>query len=79
VAELGLLARAFVEPQATLSDALEEMLLGSAGVAIVVDGRRRFHGIVDVDTVTHAIRVMRDTSHDFYRAAKLTDPDAVAG
>jgi osmoprotectant transport system ATP-binding protein len=77
--ELGLPARAFVEPQATLSDALEEMLLGSAGVAIVVDGRRHFQGIVDVDTVTQAIRVMRDTSDAFYRAAKLTDPSAVAG
>jgi osmoprotectant transport system ATP-binding protein len=79
VAELGLPARAFVEPQATLSDALEEMLLGSAGVAIVVDGRRHLQGIVDVDTITQAIRVMRDTSDDFYRAAKLTDPDAMVG
>jgi osmoprotectant transport system ATP-binding protein len=79
IAELGLPARAFVEPQATLSDALEEMLLGSAGVAIVVDGRRHLRGIVDVDTVTQAIRVMRDTSDDFYRAAKLSDPDAMVG
>jgi osmoprotectant transport system ATP-binding protein len=79
LAELGLPARAFVEPQATLSDALEEMLLGSAGVAIVVDGRRHFQGIVDVDTVTLAIRVMRDTTHEYYRAAKLTDPDTLAG
>jgi osmoprotectant transport system ATP-binding protein len=79
VSDLGLPARAFVEPQATLSDALEEMLLGSAGVAIVVDGRRQLQGIVDVDTITQAIRVMRDTSDDFYRAAKLTDPDARVG
>jgi osmoprotectant transport system ATP-binding protein len=79
LADLGLPARAFVEPQATLSDALEEMLLGSAGVAIVVDGRRHFQGIVDVDTVTLAIRVMRDTTHEYYRAAKLTDPDTLAG
>jgi osmoprotectant transport system ATP-binding protein len=79
LAELGLPARALIEPQATLSDALEEMLLGSAGVAIVVDGRRHFQGLVDVDTITQAIRVMRDSTHDFYRAAKLTDPDSLVG
>jgi osmoprotectant transport system ATP-binding protein len=79
VTELGLPARAFVEPQATLSDALEEMLLGSAGVAIVVDGRGHFQGIVDVDTITAAIQTMKETDLTFYRAAKLVDPGELAG
>jgi osmoprotectant transport system ATP-binding protein len=78
VREMGLPAVALVEPQATLSDALEEMLLGSAGVAIVVDGRRRFQGILDVDDIITAIQAMRDANTEYYRAAKLIDPSAVA-
>ena len=74
VAKLGLPARAFVEPQATLSDALEEMLLGSAGVAIVVDGRGTYRGLLDIDDIILAIQTMRDTEAEFYRAAKLADP-----
>ncbi|WP_368070379.1 betaine/proline/choline family ABC transporter ATP-binding protein [Nitriliruptor sp.] len=74
VAALGLPAVALVEPQATLADALEEMLVGSAGVAIVVDGRGALQGIVDIDTITTSIREMRDANVEYYRAAKLTDP-----
>ncbi len=78
-AELGLPARAMVEKQATLSDALEEMLVGSAGVAIVVDGRGAFEGILDVDSIITSIQTMRDADAEFYRAAKLIDPaDEVA-
>ncbi|MFA9445406.1 betaine/proline/choline family ABC transporter ATP-binding protein [Egicoccus sp. AB-alg6-2] len=76
VRELGLPARAMVEPHATLSDALEEMLLGSAGVAIVVDGRGAFQGIVDVDALIATMQAMRDANAEFYRAAKLIDPAA---
>jgi osmoprotectant transport system ATP-binding protein len=75
VAEMGLPARALVEPQATLSDALEEMLLGSAGVAIVVDGRGAFQGILDVDDIITSIQNMRDANAEFYRASKLIDPN----
>jgi osmoprotectant transport system ATP-binding protein len=74
VPELGLPARALVEPQATLSDALEEMLVGSAGVAIVVDGRGAFQGILDVDDIITSIQNMRDNNAEYYRAAKLIDP-----
>ncbi len=78
-AELGLPARAMVEKQATLSDALEEMLVGSAGVAIVVDGRGTYEGILDVDSIITSIQTMRDADAEFYRAAKLIDPaDEVA-
>ncbi len=79
IEELGLPARAMIEGQATLSDALEEMLVGSAGVAIVVDGRGHFEGILDVDAIINSIQTMRDASAEYYRAAKLIDPaDVVA-
>jgi osmoprotectant transport system ATP-binding protein len=75
--EVGLPARAKVEPQATLSDALEEMLLGSAGVAIVVDGQGAFQGILDVDKIIESIQSMRDAKKQYYRATKFVDPDSV--
>jgi osmoprotectant transport system ATP-binding protein len=78
VEQMGLPARALVEPQATLSDALEEMLLGSAGVAIVVDGRGQFQGILDVDDIITSIQNMRDANAQYYRAAKIVDPAGVA-
>jgi osmoprotectant transport system ATP-binding protein len=70
----GLPATALVEPQATLSDALNEMLTSNAGVAIVVDGRGVHQGLVDLDTVMAKIRSIREDSTEFYRAAKLTSP-----
>jgi osmoprotectant transport system ATP-binding protein len=76
LAESGLPARATVEPQATLSDALEEMLLGSAGVAIVVDGRGVYQGLLDVDDIINSIQAMRDVNAQYYRASKLVDPNA---
>ncbi len=79
VTQLGLPARAFVEGHATLSDALEEMLLGSAGVAIVVDNRGSYLGILDIDDIITSIQTMRDADAEFHRAAKLVDPlDEVA-
>jgi hypothetical protein len=55
------------------------MLVGSAGVAIVVDGRGHFEGILDVDAIINSIQTMRDASAEYYRAAKLIDPaDVVA-
>jgi osmoprotectant transport system ATP-binding protein len=78
LAELGLPARAKVAPQATLSDALEEMLLGSAGVAIIVDGDGAFQGLLDVDDIILAIQTMRDAKAQFYRASKrLPDENAM--
>ncbi|MBW3657980.1 MAG: ABC transporter ATP-binding protein [Actinobacteria bacterium] len=71
----GLPAVAMVEPQATLSDALNEMLVGSAGVAIIVDGRGRYQGVVDIDTIITSIKRMVDENADYYRLAKLGDID----
>jgi osmoprotectant transport system ATP-binding protein len=78
IRELGLPAVALVEPQATLHDALEEMLAGSAGVAIVIDGRGAFQGILDIDAIMAAINAMKEADTAYYRAAKLVDPSLEA-
>ena len=69
-ADTGLPAKALVEPQATLHDALDEMLVGSVGVAIVVDGDNRYQGILDIDDVMSAIREMREADSEYYRLLK---------
>jgi osmoprotectant transport system ATP-binding protein len=76
--EVGLPHKAKVEPQATLSDALNEMIVGNAGCAVVVDGRDRYQGLVDIDTIMIAIRTMRDANEEYYRAAKYPPGEAVA-
>ncbi|MFO7779378.1 MAG: ABC transporter ATP-binding protein, partial [Nitriliruptoraceae bacterium] len=73
---VGYRARATVDPQATLSDALEEMLLGAAGVAIVIDRRGAYQGLLDIDDIITSIQTMKDAEAEFYRAAKLADPEA---
>jgi osmoprotectant transport system ATP-binding protein len=60
--EIGLPPRATVEPQATLRDAVNEMLTASYSVAIVVDTAGRYQGILDIDTINHAVREMRATA-----------------
>jgi len=74
--QVGYRARATVEPQATLSDALEEMLLGAAGVAIVIDRRGAYQGLLDIDDIITSIQTMKDAQAEFYRAAKLADPES---
>jgi osmoprotectant transport system ATP-binding protein len=69
----GLPARALVEPNATLHDALDEMLVGSVGCAIVVDDRGRYQDIVDIDDVMAAIREMREADSEYYRLLKQTE------
>lgn len=68
---VGLPAKAIVQPVATLHDALDEMLVGSVGCAIVVDDDGRYQGIVDINDVMVAIRKMRDADSEWHRLAKL--------
>jgi osmoprotectant transport system ATP-binding protein len=70
---VGLPHRAKVEPHATLADALNEMVVGSAGCAVVVDGRGAYQGVVDIDTIMKSIRAMRQAAEDYYRAAKAPE------
>ncbi|GGK74446.1 ABC transporter ATP-binding protein [Mangrovihabitans endophyticus] len=68
----GLPAVATVEPHATLSDALNEMLTSSAGAAIVVDRSGSYQGLIDFDTVMVTAKSIKRDSTEYYRAAKLS-------
>ena len=57
--QIGLPADALVEPQATLSDALNEMVTARYSTAIVVDGSGAYQGVVDIDSINEAARGMR--------------------
>ncbi|MDW5329484.1 betaine/proline/choline family ABC transporter ATP-binding protein [Plantactinospora sp. KLBMP9567] len=59
---VGLPAAATVEPHATLHDALNEMVTSRVGCAIVVDGQRRYRGVVDMRTVMRAVDEMRESA-----------------
>ncbi|HZZ51059.1 MAG TPA: betaine/proline/choline family ABC transporter ATP-binding protein [Pseudonocardia sp.] len=48
-----------VEPHATLSDTLNEMITARYSTAVVVDGNGSYRGVVDIDTINEAIRGMR--------------------
>jgi len=50
---------ATVEPRATLSDTLNEMLTARYSTAVVVDESGAYAGVVDIDTINEAIRGMR--------------------
>ena len=73
VTEAGLPVIALVEPQATLNDALEEMLAGNGGCAVVVDGRQRLQGVLDMDVIMQTIRTLRDADLEYHRAAKYLE------
>ena len=54
------------------------MIVSSAGTAVVVDGRGRYQGLIDIDTIMQAIQGMRDNTEEFYRAAKYPPEEAIA-
>jgi len=76
--QAGLEPEAIVEPQATLQDALNQMLDSSHGAVVVVDGSGSYLGTVDFATVAAAIQLMRTRARDEARAAveELAGADA---
>jgi osmoprotectant transport system ATP-binding protein len=56
---IGLPADAVVQPNATLSDTLNEMLTARYSTAIVVDSSHAYQGTVDIDTINDSVRSMR--------------------
>ena len=58
---------AVVEPHATLSDTLNELLTARYSIAIVVDSSRAYQGIVDIDTINETVRSMRRAERDRLR------------
>jgi osmoprotectant transport system ATP-binding protein len=73
----GAPVQAIVEPQATLSDALNEMLISHAGVSVVVDGKGAYQGVVTIETITEAIKSMRSASAAAERAKREGQPEHV--
>lgn len=69
IGRVGLPVRAVVEPQATLRDALDEMITSTVGCAVVIDGRGRYQGIVDMGTIMKAVDEMRASARARDRAA----------
>jgi osmoprotectant transport system ATP-binding protein len=62
----GVTVRAKVPPNATLHDALEELLLSNAGQACVVDNQGRFIGILDVERLADVLKRMRSEAKKHY-------------
>lgn len=60
--EIGLPAGAMVEPRATLSDALNELITARYSVTIVVDAKGIYQGVVDIEQINEAIRGMRSSA-----------------
>jgi osmoprotectant transport system ATP-binding protein len=75
---------ATVEPNATLHDALEEMLLSNAGQAVVVDGKGRCQGILDIEVLADVLKRLRSQAKKHYeqlavQEAALTTNGSGAG
>jgi osmoprotectant transport system ATP-binding protein len=68
--EIGLRPDALVEPHATLSDTLNEMLTARYSTAVVVDSSQAFQGIVDIDTINESVRSMRSAEDERLRAQR---------
>ncbi|MGD6978633.1 MULTISPECIES: ABC transporter ATP-binding protein [Citricoccus] len=73
--EIGAVPQAVVEPQATLSDALNELIAARHAVTVVVDESGRYRGVVDIDQINQAIRSMRRSAVDEART-DITDAGA---
>ena len=73
--EAGPPVRATVMPNATLHDALEELLMSNAGQAVVIDEHRRYQGIVDVGSLADVLKRMRADAQKHYEQLAGDDPD----
>ena len=68
VPDVGSPSEAIVQPNATLADALNEMLKSRVGCAIVVDEAGAYLGTVDFATVSGEIQAMRRDARERSRA-----------
>ncbi|GAA1533462.1 MULTISPECIES: betaine/proline/choline family ABC transporter ATP-binding protein [Brevibacterium] len=60
--QVGSVPQAVIEPRATLSDALNELVSARYAVTVVVDEHGRYQGVVDIDQINEAIRTMRSSA-----------------
>ncbi|MGC0249166.1 ABC transporter ATP-binding protein [Pseudactinotalea sp. Z1748] len=72
--QVGLAPRAVVEPRATLSDALNELITARYAITLVVDDTGAYQGVVDIDQINEAIRTMRASAVDQSRAGLQEQP-----
>ncbi|MEX2625850.1 MAG: betaine/proline/choline family ABC transporter ATP-binding protein [Ilumatobacteraceae bacterium] len=76
----GAPVRAKVPPNATLHDALEEMLMSNAGQAVVVDGKGKYLGILDIERLADVLKRMRAEAKKHYdqlaKQQKIDDDEA---
>ena len=72
----GRRVRALAEPEDTLRDALESMLLSNAGCTVCVDGRGRYLGVIELETLMAVLRRMRSEAQAHYaRQSSLAEVD----
>ena len=76
--ERGLRVKVTVEPQATLRDALEEMLVSSAGNVCVVDGRGRLQFVISMQTLSAAISRSEQEARRHYAELDAERDEAAA-
>lgn len=62
LSQVGSRIEATVEPQATLADALNELVIARNALSVVVDKRGRYLGVVDIEQINSHIRTMRADS-----------------
>jgi osmoprotectant transport system ATP-binding protein len=62
-----------VEPHATLSDTLNEMLTARYSTAVVVDSTGAYKGVVDIDTINESVRSMRSQERERLRAGRQSE------
>jgi len=72
--EVGLPATPPIDEQATLYDALNEMLNSLQGAAAVVDADGVYRGVIDIEMVASAIRSMRAEARQHYRGEAEAAP-----
>ncbi len=76
LAEAGLPATPGIDEQATLYDALNEMLTSLQGASAVVDADGVYRGVIEIETISAAIRSMRAEARQRYRGEELEAPVA---
>ena len=64
--QLGPRVSATVPPNATLHDALEELLMSNAGQAVVIDNHGAYLGILDVERLADVLKRMRSEAKKHY-------------
>lgn len=71
--QAGASVMATVMPNATLHDALEEMLLSNAGQAVVVDEKGRYQGILDIEALADVLKRLRGQAKKHYEALAVQE------